>query len=29
MEQALKANAISRWVYMLLFVVVTLVAFFR
>ena len=29
MEQALKVNAIARWVYMLLFVVVTLVAFYR
>jgi hypothetical protein len=29
MEQALKANAISRWVYMLLFVVVTLAAFYH
>lgn len=29
MEQALKANAIARWIYMLLFVVVALVAFGR
>ena len=29
MEQALKANAISRWVYMLLFVVVTVAAFYH
>lgn len=29
MEQALKANAISRWVYMLLFIVVTFAAFYH
>lgn len=29
MEQALKVNAIARWVYMLLFVVVAFVAFYR
>jgi hypothetical protein len=29
MEQALKANAVSRWVYMLLFVVVTVAAFYH
>jgi hypothetical protein len=28
MEQALKANAIARWVYLFLFVVVTFVAFY-
>lgn len=29
MEQALKLNAIARWVYMLLFVVVAIIAFYR
>ena len=29
MEKALKANAIARWVYMLLFVLLAVIAFYR